>query len=181
MNFLRGLGLADKHLSRGNKAGDQFEFCVVQMKGFFVNVAVHVRVGQEHLGRAALGNDLQHLRFLELLDRLRGQDHGGIVLAPGFLCLHDVLPDRLIADEEPCFIHQEDFEGAKLARIGDFVAGPVQNVKQQRLQDIGCIAPALKVECFKSAEGKRVLDVVEDESRIGRPWSSGAAAPSTRR
>ena len=86
------------------------------MKGVPVDLAVHIGIRQEDLRRAAFGDDLEHPRFLELLDRLCGQNHRGIVLAPGLLCLHDVLPDGLITDEEPRLIHQENFEGAELRR-----------------------------------------------------------------
>ena len=44
----------------GIKPGNQFQFRVVQMEGVAVQLAIHLRVGQEDLGRAALGDDLQH-------------------------------------------------------------------------------------------------------------------------
>ena len=40
----------------------------------------------------------------------------------------------------------------------------MQNVKQQRLQDIGRIAPAVEVEGLKARKRKRVLSVVEEEA-----------------
>ena len=86
------------------------------------------------------------------------------MLSPGLLRLHDVLSDGFITDKEPCFIHQEDFEGRELSRIGDFVAGAMQDIEQERFQNIGCITPTLKVKSFKAAEGERVLDVVENEA-----------------
>ena len=53
---------------------------------------------------------------------------------------------------------------ASFVRIGDFVDGAVQNIKQQWLQNFRRIAPSVEVEGLEAAEGKRVLDVVEEES-----------------
>ena len=97
MNFLRRLRFADEHLPRRNQTGDQIEFRVVQMERFAVHIAVHLRVGEEDLGRATLGDDVQHARLLQFLDRLRGENHGGLVLAPGLLRLDDVVADGLVA------------------------------------------------------------------------------------
>src|ERR1022692_4572189 len=64
MHSLRGLGLANQHLARRNKAVDKVQFRVVQMKRLAVNFPVHVRVGEEYLCRATLGHYRQHPRFL---------------------------------------------------------------------------------------------------------------------
>ena len=40
----------------------------------------------------------------------------------------------------------------------------MQNVKQQRLQDLGRIVPAVEVEGLKAGERKRVFGVVEKEA-----------------
>ncbi len=95
---------------------------VVQVERLAVHLAVHLRVGEEDLRRAALGDNLQHPRLLKLLDGLRGQDHRGVVLAPGLLRLHDVVADRLVLDEEPRLVEQEDLEGGEFRRVGDLVA-----------------------------------------------------------
>ena len=58
---------------------------------------------------------------------------------------------------------------ASFWRIGDFVARPVQNVKEQRLQDLRRVAPACKVEGLETAERERVLGVVEQESVLPLP------------
>jgi len=129
-----------------------------------VYIAIHLRVGEEDLRRTALGDDLQHAGFLKLFDGLRSKDHGGVVLAPGFLSRNNIAADGLVLDEKPCLIEQEYFECGESCGIGDFVRCPVQNVKQQRLQNVGRIAPAGEVEGLEAAERKRVLSVVEKES-----------------
>ena len=57
---------------------------------------------------------MQHPGLLQFLDGLRGEDHRGVVLAPGFLRLDDVVADRLVADEQPCFVEQERLECGEL-------------------------------------------------------------------
>ena len=84
----------------------------VEVKRFPVHFAIHFRVGQEDFRGATLGHNRQHPRLFELFDGLRCQDHRGIVLAPGLLCLHHVIADRLVLDEEPRLVEQEDLEVA---------------------------------------------------------------------
>ena len=60
------------------------------MKLLAVQLAVHVRVGEKDLGRGAFENDVEQVGPAQLVERLRGQDHGGVVLAPGLQCLDDV-------------------------------------------------------------------------------------------
>ena len=110
LHFLRDLRLPDEHLAGRDEAGNQLQFRVVQMECFAVEIAIHLRVGEEDLRRAALGDDLQHARLLKLLDGLRREDHRGIVLSPGLLSLHDVAADRLVLDEEPRLVEQEHLE-----------------------------------------------------------------------
>src|SRR5271157_723811 len=129
-----------------------------------VHFAVHLRVGQKDFRRATLGHNRQHSRFLKLLDGLRRQDHGGVVLAPGLLRLHHVVANRLVLDEEPRFVEQEDLEGGEFLRVGNFIRRAVQNVKQQRFQDLGCIVPAVEVEGLKVGERQSVFSVVEEEA-----------------
>ena len=121
LNLLAGLRFADKHLSRRDEAGDQIQFRVVQMECFAVEIAVHLRVRKEDLRWAALGDNLQHARLLKLLDGVRCENHRGIVLPPGFLCGDDVAANRLVLDEEPCFVQQEHLERGKLLRVGNLV------------------------------------------------------------
>src|SRR5208282_875480 len=134
------------------------------MKRLAVNFPVHVRVGEEDLCRATLGHYRQHPRFLKFFDGLRCQDHRRLVLAPGFLRLYDVIANRLVLDEEPRFVEQEDLEGVEVLRVSDLIRRAMQNVKQKRLKNFRRIIPAVEIERLKALERKRVLGVVKEES-----------------
>ncbi len=164
VNLLRALRLPYEHLAGWNKPADDVQFGVVQMERLAVDFAVHLRVGQEDLRRATLGHDRQHPRLLKLFDGLRGQDHRRFVLAPGLLCLHHVIADGLVLDEQPRLIEQEDLEGRELLRVGNLIRGAMQNIKQQRLKDLRGIVPTVEIEGLKAGERKRVLGVIEEES-----------------
>src|SRR5208282_2087622 len=164
MHFLGALRLANQHLARWNKAVDQVQFGVVQMKCLPVNVTVHIRVGEEDLCGATLGHYRQHPRFLKFFDGLRRQDHRRFVLAPCFLRLHHIIADRLVLDEEPCFVEQEELGCAELLGVSDLIRCPVQNIKQQWFQDFRRIVPAVEIERLKAFERKRVLSVVKQKS-----------------
>src|SRR5580700_1298371 len=164
VHFLGGLRLANQHLAGWNKAVDKVQFCVVQMKRLSVNVPVHVRVGQKYLCGATLCHYPQHPRLLKLFDGLRSKDHRRLVLAPGLLRLYHVIANRLVLDEEPRFVEQEDLEGVKVLRVSDLIRRAMQNVKQKRLKNFRRIIPAVEIERLKAFEGKRVLGVVEEEA-----------------
>src|SRR3984957_2791950 len=164
MHFLRGLSLPNEHLARRNKAVDKVQFRVVQMKRLSVHFAVHVRVGQKNLCRAALRHDRQHPRLLKLFDGLRRKDHRGFVLAPRLLRLQHVIANRLVLNEEPRLIEQEDLERGELLRVGNFIRRAVQNIKQQWLQNLRRVIPTLEIERLKAGKRKRVLSVVEEKA-----------------
>src|SRR5438874_505225 len=65
-----------------------------------------------------------------------------------------------MAEETPGFIHDKGLEYRGLVPVDDFV-GPVQNVEQQRLQLIGDLIHALKVEGLKPCEGEVVFGMIE--------------------
>src|SRR5271166_5607389 len=164
MHFLGGLRFANQHLARWNKAVDKVQFRVVQMKCFPVNVTVHVRVGEKDLRGATLGHYRQHPRFLKLFDGLRRQNHRRSVLAPCFLRLHHIIANRLVLDEEPRLVEQEELGGAELLGVSDLIRCSMQNIKQQWFQNLGCVIPTVEVKRLKTGEGKRVLSVVKQES-----------------
>src|SRR5271166_4819959 len=164
MHFLGGLRLPNQHLTRRNKAVDKVQFRVVQMKCLSVNVTVHIRVGEKDLRGATLGHYCQHPRFLKFFDGLGRQNHRRFVLAPCFLRLHHIIADRLVLDEEPRFVEQEELGGAELLGVSDLIRCSVQNIKQQWFQDLRRIVPAVEIERLKAFERKRVLGVVKEES-----------------
>ena len=163
-NLLARLSFADQHLARWNQIGDDVDFRVVEVKGFAVYLAIHLWVGEKYLRWATLRNDSQHPGLLKLLDGLRGENHRGIVLAPCFLRLHDVVANRLVLDEQPCLIKQERLERRQLRGVGNLVARPVKDVEQKWLQHLRRIAPAGEVESLKAGEAQRVLCVVKEKA-----------------
>src|ERR1700678_3246655 len=164
MHFLGGLRFANQHLARWNKAVDKVQFRVVKMKRLAVNVTVHVRVGEKDLRRATLRHYRQHPRFLKLFDGLRRQNHRRFVLAPCFLRLHHINADRLVLDEEPRFVEQEELGCAELLGVSDLIRCSMQNIKQQWFQDFRRIVPAVEIERLKAFERKCVLSVVKQKS-----------------
>src|SRR5665213_2020525 len=121
-DLLARLSFTNQHLTGRDEVGDDVNFGVIQMKRFAVDLGVYLRVGEENLGWAALGDNRQHSRFLKLLDGLRGEDHCRVMLAPGLLSGHDVGADGLVLDEEPSLVHQESLEGRQFLRVRNLVA-----------------------------------------------------------
>src|SRR5580658_9510353 len=134
------------------------------MKRFAVNFSVHVRVGEEDLCRATLRHYRQHPRFLKLFDGLRRQNHRRFMLAPCLLRLHHVIPDRLVLNEEPRLVEQEELGGAELLGVSDLIRCSMQNIKQQWFQNLGRVIPTVEVKRLKTGERKRVLSVVKQKS-----------------
>src|SRR5579863_9860518 len=164
VHFLGGLRLANQHLARWNKPVDKVQFGVVQMKCLPVNVTVHIRVGEKDLRGATLGHYRQHPRFLKFFDGLRRQNHRRFVLAPGFLRLHHIIADRLVLDEEPRLVEQEELGGAELLGVSDLIRCSMQNIKEQWFQNLGRVIPTVEIEGLKAFERKCVLGVVEEEA-----------------
>src|ERR1035437_5906660 len=163
-NLLARLRFADQHLARWNQIGDDVDFRIVEVKGLAVDLAIHLWIGEKYLRWAAFRNDSQHPGLLKLLDGLGGENHRGIVLAPCLLCLHDVVADGLVLDEQPRLVKQECLERRQLRGVGNLIAGPVKDVKQEWLQHIRRVAPTGKVESLKAGEAERVLCVVKEKS-----------------
>ena len=84
---VRGL---DQHLLLGNQGRHQLQLVVVQVKVLAVELAVEVGVGEKNLGAAGFDQDIEDLGFAELIERLGGENQGGVALAPGTEGLGDV-------------------------------------------------------------------------------------------
>ena len=179
--FLLVCALRIEHLAGRDEVGDDVDFGVVEMERLAVDLAVHLWVGKEYLGRAALGDNRQHSRFLKLLDGLRGENHRRVVLPPRLLSRHDVGADGLVLDEEPRLVQQKHLEGRELRGVRNLIARPMKDIEQQRLQHLRSIAPAGEVEGLEAGKAERVFYVVEEEAVLPLLASNGAAAPSTRR
>jgi hypothetical protein len=144
-NFLGSLGLANEHLP-ARQVGDNFKLGVVEVERLAIHLPIHLWVGEKYLGRAAFGDDLQHARLFKLFDRLCGEDHSGVMLAPCLLRCDDVVTNGLVLDEEPSLIQQEKLEGREPFRIDDFEGRAMQHIKEQRFENVRRVAPAAKVE-----------------------------------
>src|SRR6202167_1063460 len=134
------------------------------MKCFPVNVTVHIRVGEKDLRGATLGHYRQHPRFLKLFDGLRRQNHRRSVLAPCFLRLHHIIADRLVLDEDPGLVEQEELGRAELLGVSDLIRCSMQHIKEQWFQNLGRVIPTVEVKRLKTGERKRVLSVVKQKS-----------------
>src|ERR1035437_585379 len=163
-NLLARLRFADQHLARWNQIGDDVDFRIVEVKGLAVDLAIHLRVGEKYFRWAAFRNDSQHPGLLKLLDGLGGENHRGIVLAPCLLCLHDVVADGLVLDEQPRLVKQECLERRQLRRIGNLITRPVKDVEQKWLQHLRRITPASEVESLKAGKAESILCVVKEKS-----------------
>ena len=136
------------------------------MKLVLVQLAIHVGVGEENLCCAGFDDDIQNVRLAQLIERLRGEDHRGVLLSPGLEGFDDRALDAGIAEKRPRFINEERFENMRDLAIGDCVVGPVENVKEQRLQNLRVLLHPLKIETLKARKTHSVFRVVEKEPKL---------------
>src|ERR1700756_324641 len=120
------------------------------MKLTAIQVLVHVRIGEEDFGRTALDDNVEQLGTLQLVERLRGENHGSVVLAPGLQGFGDVLLDARIPKKYPRLVDKESLErGGEVAIGNDFIRA-VQNVEQERFKQLRIPAHLLEVEALES-------------------------------
>ena len=124
--------------------------------------AVESRIRQEQLRRAAFDDRPQQVGRREVLDRLRGQDHRGVPLAPRLEALLHVGAQRRVLDEAPGLVHHAQLERRRLRRVLDARGDAVQHVEQQRLEERRIRAHRLEVEDLEALDRQRVVDVVEE-------------------
>jgi len=82
-----------KELLFGNEPRKQFDFLFVQVEVPAVQLAIHVGIGKEDFRDAAFEDDIKKVGAAQLVDRLRRQNHGDVVFAPGFERLDDIFLD----------------------------------------------------------------------------------------
>src|SRR5579863_1766863 len=145
------------------------------MKLAAVQLLVHVGIGEENLGRTAFDDHVEQLRTFEFVERLRRQNNGGVVLAPGLEGLDDVLLDAGIAKKNPCLINEECFEHGGDVAIGDNFIRTMENVKKKRFEEFRVAAHLLEVEALKARKGNSVLGVVEEKTKLAaaHPFGKG--------
>src|SRR5580704_5702541 len=114
-----------------------------------VQLAVHVRVGEKNLRSAAFEDDVEQIGPAQIVERLCGKDHGGVVFAPGLKGLDDIALNAGILQKHPSLIDKEGLEDLRDGPVANDGVGAVQDVEQQRFQKFGNLARALKVETLE--------------------------------
>src|SRR5262249_7766653 len=166
----------EEKLLFGNQPGDESHFGIVQMKLAAVHLLVHVGISEEDLGRAGFDDDVEEFRTLELVERLRGKNHGGIVLAPGLEGIDDVALNAGVAEKHPNFIDKKGLEDGRDIAIRDDFIRAIENVKKKRFEEFRVAAHLLEVEALKARKGDGVLGVVEEKTELttAHPFGKGA-------
>src|ERR1700687_5135105 len=136
------------------------------MKLTAIQLPVHVRVGKEELRWAAFDNYVEHVRAAQLIERLRGQNHGGICFPPGLQRLDDVSLNTWILEEDPGLIDEKGLECRADLPVSDDGVCAVQNVEEQRFEKFGVLTHALEVETLELRKGNRVFRVVEEKTKL---------------
>src|SRR5262249_50887024 len=85
-------------------------------------------------------------------------------LAPGLESLDDVALYCAIAKEAPGLIQDNDLEGHAVIGSQNCGIGPMQNVEQERLQNLRVTIHALKIEALKAGKAQVVLTIVKHTS-----------------
>ncbi len=94
----------------GNESRNQFDFLFVQVEVPAVQLTIHVGIGKKDFRDTALEDDVEEVGAAQLVDRLRRDNHGGVVFAPCFERFCYVFLDAGVAQEHPGFIDEEGFE-----------------------------------------------------------------------
>ena len=97
----------------------------------------------------------------ELVEGLCREHEGRVLLSPGLEGLDDVVPDRGVLEEAPRLVHDEDLKGRRDCRVVDDVIGPVEDVEEKGLDDLGVLIHTLEIEALEAAKAQSVLGVVE--------------------
>src|SRR5215469_16360208 len=140
----------EKKLPLRNERSNDFDFGLVQMKLAGVELPIHVGVGKEEFGRAAFDDYIEDVRAAQFVERLRGQNHGGVCFSPGLECLDNVSLNARILQEDPGFVDEESLEGRGDLAVGDDRVRAMQDVEKQGFEKLRILAQALEVEALKS-------------------------------
>ncbi len=160
------VGPLDQHLLFRDKGRDEVGFLVIKMENTLVEVAVHVGIGEEDLGRAGFQDQVQDLGLLQLIHGLGGQDHGAVLLSPGLECPGDVVLDGGIFEEHPGLVDDESFENpGKLVVLDDGI-GPVEQVKQQGLDELRIPLHPFELDALEPGKSECVFGIVKEEPEL---------------
>src|SRR6202521_4558291 len=95
-----------------------------------VEIAVHIGVGKEDFGGTAFDDYIENVRAFEFIERLRREDHRGVVFPPGLEGLNDVPLNARVPQKHPRFVDEEGFEHGRNLPIGDDGIGAMQDVEK---------------------------------------------------
>src|SRR5260370_35838579 len=104
---LGDLVVLDQKLPFGNQRGNEVDFRLVQMKLVPVQLAIHIRVGEEDFCGTGFDNYVHDVGLPQFVERLGGQNHRCILLAPGLERFEYVALNARILKERPRFINEE--------------------------------------------------------------------------
>src|SRR5260370_163709 len=71
-----------------------------------------------------------------------------------------------VAQKHPCLVDEKCLEDSCDCLIRDDSVGPMKDVEEQRLQNVGVLAHRLKVEALKFRERDRVFRVIEQKPEL---------------
>src|SRR5690349_16055899 len=129
------------------------------MEYIAIELAIHAWIGHKDFRRAALDNSGEHLYKAQVLARLSGQDHGGILLAPRLQRFDDISFDDWMPQQSPSFVNGKELECRRV--VGERGIGAMQNIKEQRLQLIGGRVHSFEIECLERRHAQSILGVIK--------------------
>src|SRR5215470_10324822 len=145
------------------------------MEPLGVGRSIHAWVCEEHLGRAGLDDYGEQLRAIQIIAGLSCQNQCRVFLAPGLECLDDVALYCAVTKEAPRLIHDNDLERRGAMGSQNCAAGPMQDVEQERLENLRATIHALKIEALEAGKTQVVLAIVKQTSvlTISHPLVQG--------
>ena len=101
-----------------------------------VKVPVHVRVGQEDLGRAAFDDDVEDFRLPKLVERLGRENHRGVLFPPSLEGLDDVALNARVLQKQPSLIDEKCLEDVTDLRIADRLCSPDAGCRREAAPEL---------------------------------------------
>src|SRR5712692_6496270 len=137
-----------------------------------VQLAIHVRVGEENLCSTGLDNYVHYVRLPQFVERLGGQNHRCILFTPRLQRFDYVALNARISKKRPRFIDEECLEDVRDLAVGDDVIRAMENIEKKRLKNLRVLLHPLKIEALKARKTYCVFGIVEEESELptARPF-----------
>src|SRR5258708_1874358 len=126
-----------------------------------VQLAIHVGIGEENLCGTGFDNHVHDVRLPQFVERLGGQNHRRVLLAPGLERLDDVAFDARISKKRPRFVDEECLEDMRDLAVGDDLIRAMEDVEQERLKNLRVLLHSLKIEALEPRKTYRVFGIVK--------------------